>query len=196
MAQRRSGEVGPVLFYHASTRRIFESAIGFKAVVGVWEVSDKYLGLVEIRLDDLVENPAWRQQTGSSIPDRCLMVLRIERTSGGRRRPEKHVGNIGNHSGKLLPVWVRHLGNRLWTTGWYRNSRPYRNRSTNNADMAQCRLGEVGPVLFYHASTRRIIWSFICFDKIVEGHEPVTANSTFRKSASKQRRKSTLTVED
>ena len=126
MAQCRLGGVGPVHFHHASTRRIFESAIGFKAVAGVWEVSHKYLGLVKVRLDDLVENPAWRQQTGSSIPDRCLMVLRIERTSGGRRRPEKHVGNIGNHSGKLLPVWVRHLGNRRWTTGWSRNSRPFR----------------------------------------------------------------------
>ena len=92
------------LFYHVSTLRFFEHAIGFEEVVGVWEVSHEKLGLVEVRLDDFRENPTWRQQTGSSIQDRCLMVLRIGQASGGRRRPGKHVGNIRNHSGKLLPV--------------------------------------------------------------------------------------------
>ena len=74
------------------------------------------LALVEVRLDDLVENPAWRQQTGSSIPERCLMFLTIGRDSGGRGRPGKHVGNTENHSGKLLPVCaatVEFDGNRL-----------------------------------------------------------------------------------
>ena len=85
-------------------RRILECAIGFEAVAGVREGSHEILLLVEVRLDDLVENPAWRQQTGSSIRERCLMFLRIERASGGRGQREKHVGNTGNHSGKLLPV--------------------------------------------------------------------------------------------
>ena len=74
------------------------------------------LGLVEVRLDDLRENPAWRQQTGSSIPERGLMFLRIGRASGGRGRPGKHVGDTGNHSEKLLPVCavtVEFDGNRL-----------------------------------------------------------------------------------
>ena len=74
------------------------------------------LGLVEVRLDDLCENPAWRQQTGSSILERCLMFLTIGRDSGGRGRPGKHVGNTENHSGKLLPVCaatVKFDGNRV-----------------------------------------------------------------------------------
>ena len=103
-AKRRSGEVGPVHFYHASTRRIFKSTIGFEAVAGVWEGSRAKLGLVEVRLDDLVENPAWRHQTGSSILERRLMFLTIGPASGGRQLSGKHVSNTGNHSGKLLPV--------------------------------------------------------------------------------------------
>ena len=83
MAQRRSGEVGPVLVYHVLTRRILQSAICFEAVAGVWEGFHEKLGLVEVRLDDLRENPAWRQQTGSSIPERCLIFLTIGQASGG-----------------------------------------------------------------------------------------------------------------
>ena len=120
MTQTRSGDVGPVLFYHVSTRRIIECTIGFEAVAGVREGSHVKLALVEVRLDDLVENPAWRQKTGSSIPERCLMFLTIWRDSGGRGRSGKHVGNTGNHSGKLLPVsaaTVEFDGNRLGLSG-------------------------------------------------------------------------------
>ena len=85
MAQRRLGEVGPVLFYHVSTRRILESAIRFDKVAGVCEVSHDKLELAEVRLDDFSENPALRQQTGSSIPDRCLMFLKIGEALSGRR---------------------------------------------------------------------------------------------------------------
>ena len=85
MAQRRMGEVGTVLPYHVSTRRIFESADGFEDVASVLEVSHEKMGLVEVRLDDFRRIPAWRQQTGSSIPQRCLMFLSIGRASGGRR---------------------------------------------------------------------------------------------------------------
>ena len=74
-------------------RRILECAIGFEAVASVREGSHKILILVEVRLDDLVENPAWRQQTGSSIPERCLMFLTIGQVSGGRQRSGKHVDN-------------------------------------------------------------------------------------------------------
>ena len=35
------------------------------------------LELLEVRLYDLFENPAWRHQTGSSFPERCLMFLTI-----------------------------------------------------------------------------------------------------------------------
>ena len=99
-----SGEVGAVHFYNFSTRRILESAIGFEAGAGVREGFLEELGLVEVRLDDLCENPAWRHQTGSSIPERCLMFLTIGPASGGRQRSGKHVGNTGNHYRKLLPV--------------------------------------------------------------------------------------------
>ena len=90
-----SGEVGPVLFYHVSTRRILECTIGFEAVVGVREAYHENLGLVEVRPEDLRKNPAWRQQTGSSISARCLMFLRIGQASSGRRRSGKHVGTPG-----------------------------------------------------------------------------------------------------
>ena len=116
MAIRRSDEVGPVLFHHISTRRIIEYTNGFDVVPGLLEVSHVILALVDLRLDDWRGNAAWRQQTGSSIPERCLMFLTIGRDSGGRGRPEKHVGNTGNHSKKLLPVCaatVEFDGNRL-----------------------------------------------------------------------------------
>ena len=64
------------------------------------------LGPVEVWLDYLCENQAWRQQIGSSFPEWCLMFLTIGPASGGRRRPGKHVCNTGNHSRKLLPVCV------------------------------------------------------------------------------------------
>ena len=111
-AKRRSGEVGSVLFYHVSTWRILECTIGFEAVVGVREAYHEHLGLVGIRIDDLRENPAWRQQTGSSTSERYLMFLTIGPASGGRQQSGKHVGNTGNQPGKLLPVWCRHAGIR------------------------------------------------------------------------------------
>ena len=123
MAQRRSGEVGPVLFHHVSTRRIIECIIGFDVVPGLLEVSHVILALVDLRLDDWRGNPAWRQQTGSSIPERCLMLMRIGRASGGRGRPGKHFGNTGNHSGKVLPVRCRHGGIGPKSTGAAWNSR-------------------------------------------------------------------------
>ena len=54
------------------------------------------LELSEVRLDDLFEIPAWQHQTGSSIPERCLMFLTIGPTSGGRQRSGKHVDDTGN----------------------------------------------------------------------------------------------------
>ena len=110
--KRRSDEVGSVLFYHVSTRKIFENAIGFEGVAGVREGSNENLALVEVRSDDLRENPARWHQTGSRIPERCLMFLTIGPASGGRQQSGKYVGNTGNHSGKLLPVWCRHGGTR------------------------------------------------------------------------------------
>ena len=107
----------------SSTRRIIECTIGFEAVPGVREVSHVILALVDLRLDDWRGNPAWRQQTGSSIPERCLMLMRIGRASGGRGRPGKHFGNTGNHSGKVLPVRCRHGGIGPKSTGAAWNSR-------------------------------------------------------------------------
>ena len=147
MAQRRSGDVGPVLFYHVSTRRIIECTIGFEAVAGVREGSHVKLALVEVRLDDLVENPAWRQQTGSSIPERCLMFLRIGRASGGRGQPGKHVGNTGNQWGKLLPAWCRHGGIRRKSTGPASDSRI---SSRKRGFDTQHHAGKLLPVLCRH----------------------------------------------
>ena len=100
----------------SSTRRIIECTIGFDAVPGVREVSHVILALVDLRLDELRGNPAWRQQTGSSNRELCLMFPRIGRVSGGRGRPGKHVSNTGNHSRKQLLVCtatVEFDGNRL-----------------------------------------------------------------------------------
>ena len=72
---------------------------------------------VEVRLDDLCGIPAWRHQTGSSFPERCLMCLAIGPPSGDRHRSRKHVGDTGNQSGILLPVWCRHGGIRRKSTG-------------------------------------------------------------------------------
>ena len=47
--------------------------------------------------------------------------------------------NIKHRFGILLPVWVRHLGNRRRTTARSRKSQPFRNRSTNNEDMTDFR---------------------------------------------------------
>ena len=72
--------------------------------------------LSEVWLDNFRENPAWQHQTGSSIPERCLMFLTIGQAPVGRRRLGKHVGHTGNHSGKLLPVCaatVEFDGNQL-----------------------------------------------------------------------------------
>ena len=55
--------------------------------------------------------PPLRQQTGSSIPERCLMFLRLGRDSVGRGRPGKHVGDTINPSRTALPVCCHHGGN-------------------------------------------------------------------------------------
>ena len=64
---------------------------------------------MEVRLDDLFENPAWRHQTGSSFLERCLMFLTIGPASGVRQQSRKHVGDTGNPSGNYFR-FGRHYG--------------------------------------------------------------------------------------
>ena len=169
-----SGEVEPVLFYHVSTRRILECTIGFEAVTGVREVSHENLGLVEVRLDDLCENPAWRQQTRSSIPERYLMFLTIGQASSGRRRSGKHVGNTGNHSGKLLPVWCRHGELDRTRSCKHRTVERHREKSSCMCRQAERPSGEVGPVVFFdQLQTWRILTSGIGFEAVAGLREGV-----------------------
>ena len=113
----KSGEVGPVVFDHLQTWWVIASGGVFERlpVGGRWFF--EVLVLLEVRLDDICGIPAWRHQTGSSFPERCLMCLAIGPPSGDRHRSRKHVGDTGNRSGILLPVRCHHGGIRPKSTG-------------------------------------------------------------------------------
>ena len=53
---------------------------------------------------------------------------------GSPNQPRKHAADTKWCKQKLLPVWVRHLGNRRGATRRSRNSQPLRNRPINNGE--------------------------------------------------------------